>query len=78
MIGPSYGLILLAYKEMAIIMNKLLDLDGSSSLRVSSAAFVNGTISTGILMVNNNIIAFFCRVNSFLTVHTEACVSKPL
>ena len=69
---------LLAYKEMAIRMNKLLDLDGSSSLGVSSAAFVNGTISTGILMVNSNIIAFFCMVNSFLTVYTEVCVLKPL
>ena len=69
---------LLACKEMATRMKKLLDLGGSSSLRVSSAAFVNGTVSTVILMMSNNIIAFFCRVNSFLTVHTEACVSKPL
>ena len=69
---------LLACKEMATRMKKLLDLDGSFSLRVSSAAFVNGTVSTGILMVNNNIVAFVCMVNSFLTVYTEASVSKPL
>ena len=73
---------------MATRMKKLLDLDGSSLLQVSSAAFVNGTVSTGILMVSNNIIAFLNQVHTgvpgFLklnlcgsSVCVFACVSAP-
>ena len=41
------AIFLLASEEMAIRVKKV-DLDGSSSHRISSAGFVNGTVSTGI------------------------------